>query len=71
MALTVAFQDQAAPGGARLTQFVGRFNDGDLRLGTCFDRTVGKSGRIAASDDQAAAKKMSWRMAKPNDGRSP
>ena len=56
MALTVAFQDQAAPGGARLTQFASRFNDGDLRLGPCFDRTVGKSGRIAAGDDQGGGK---------------
>ena len=57
MALTVAFKHQSATGRGRFTQIVGRFEDHGLRLGTRFNRTVGKPGCIAAGDNQSDCKK--------------
>ena len=57
MALTVAFKHQAATGRSRFTQIVGRFEDRGLRLGTRFNRTVGKPGCMATGDNQSNGKK--------------
>jgi hypothetical protein len=54
MALTVALKHQAATGRGLFTQIVDRFED--LRLGTRFNHTIGKPGRIAPRDNQPDGK---------------
>ena len=56
MPLTVAFKHQTAAGRGRFTQFVGRFEDRGLRLGTRFNGTIGKPGHIASGDNQGDGK---------------
>jgi hypothetical protein len=57
MALTVALQASGWTGRGRFAQIVGRFEHRGLRLGSRFDRAIGKPGRIAPGNNQPDGKK--------------